>query len=59
MKKILAICMMLTLAMGLLAGCGGDQKAVTEKKETGKKIVLGLDDNFPPMGQLPDRKSVV
>lgn len=60
MKKVLAICMMLVLAVGLLAGCGGEKKAAApEKKEAGKKIVLGLDDNFPPMGFVDSNNKIV
>lgn len=33
--------------VGVLAGCGNDAKPATELP---KKIVVGLDDNFPPMG---------
>ena len=49
MKKLLAVLMLAALVCGLLAGCGGGQKPA-EKKEASKPIVLGLDDNFPPMG---------
>ncbi|MGP1365830.1 MAG: amino acid ABC transporter substrate-binding protein [Schwartzia sp. (in: firmicutes)] len=59
MKKILMICMVLTMAMGIFAGCGGDSKAPAEKKDTGKKIVLGLDDNFPPMGFVDESNKIV
>lgn len=60
MKKFLAVCMMLVLAMGALVGCGGDPKAAPEKKETEKKkIVLGLDDNFPPMGFVDENNKIV
>lgn len=52
MKKILSFMMMLVVLCGLLAGCGGAKKeaAPAAKKEAPKKIVVGLDDNFPPMG---------
>ena len=40
---------MLMLTMGILTGCGSGPQTATGKKETEKKIVLGLDDNFPPM----------
>ena len=48
MKKIFALGMMVLLAMGLLAGCGQQAKD-TAKADTPKKIVVGLDDNYPPM----------
>ena len=55
MKKIFALCMMLVLAVTVLAGCGGD----TAKKEEAKKIVVGLDDNFPPMGFKDEKNEIV
>lgn len=44
---LLAMLVMMSL-MVLLVGCG-DEKAATTK-ELPKKIVIGLDDDFPPMG---------
>lgn len=55
MKRILALCMMMVLAVTALAGCGGD----TAGKEEGKKIVVGLDDNFPPMGFKDEKNEIV
>ena len=55
MKKILAVCMMLVLAVAALAGCGND----TAKKDTAQKIVVGLDDNFPPMGFKDEKNEIV
>jgi len=45
------------LAAGLVAGCGG-----AKEKSAGdapKKIVIGLDDNFPPMGFRDDKGELV
>jgi len=52
MKKLVACVFALTMALGLLAGCGGQKKqaAAPAAKEAPKKIVVGLDDSFPPMG---------
>ena len=58
MKKLLAVLMLAALACGLLAGCGGGQKPA-EKKEASKPIVLGLDDNFPPMGFVDENNKIV
>ena len=58
MKKLLAVLMLAALACGLLAGCGGGQKPA-EKKEAMKPIVLGLDDNFPPMGFVDENNKIV
>lgn len=51
---------MLTLMVtaGLIAGCGGDKKNAT-KSDSGKKIVVGLDDNFPPMGFKNEKNEIV
>ena len=54
MKKILFVCLSLMLAAGLMAGCGG-QKAANDAP---KKIVIGLDDNFPPMGFLDEKNEI-
>ena len=44
-KKIAATGLAVIASAALLAGCGGQQA-----KDSGGKIVVGLDDNFPPMG---------
>ncbi|SMC35346.1 amino acid ABC transporter substrate-binding protein [Sporomusa malonica] len=50
MKKLIAAMLVLLLAGLLVAGCGGADK---------KKIVVGLDDNFPPMGFRDDKNNIV
>ena len=46
--KKLAVTALLGLGVvGVLAGCGGGD---TAPKELPQKVVVGLDDNFPPMG---------
>lgn len=55
MKKIFALCMMLVLAVTALAGCGSD----SAQKEESKKIVVGLDDSFPPMGFKDEKNEIV
>lgn len=60
MKKLLTICTMLLLAVGLLSGCGGgEQKKEAAKPAEAKKVVIGLDDNFPPMGFVNDKNEIV
>lgn len=51
-KKAAMVGMLAMGAMGLLAGCGGDQKsaASSQAASSSHKIVIGLDDNFPPFG---------
>lgn len=57
MKKLLAIFML--LAMLVTAGCGGSDKQAPAKKADNKaKIVVGLDDNFPPMGFKDEKNQI-
>ena len=42
-----AVC---ALSAVLLTGCGGEKAASPDKSTDKGKIVVGLDDNFPPMG---------
>ena len=57
MKKIFMACLLVMMTVGLLTGCGGQKPA--EKKEAVKPIVLGLDDNFPPMGFVDENNKIV
>ena len=57
MKKFLALMLTLVVASAFVAGCGGDKAAT--KKEAAKKIVVGLDDNFPPMGFKNEKNEIV
>lgn len=50
MRKILVSVLALLLTGMFLAGCGGTEK---------KKIVMGLDDNFPPMGFRDEKNAIV
>ncbi len=50
--------LVLMVTAGLIAGCGGDKKT-TAKSDSGKKIVVGLDDNFPPMGFKNEKNEIV
>lgn len=56
MKKIIALVMLVIMAGAVFAGCG---TADTKKEETKKKIVMGLDDNFPPMGFKDEKNEIV
>lgn len=49
MKKITVLIMTLLFTVGLISGCGTNT-AKNTASETPKKIVVGLDDNYPPMG---------
>jgi len=50
MKKIVALVLFVMMATLVLAGCGSSAK---------KNIVIGLDDNFPPMGFRDDKNNIV
>ncbi|MDD4321842.1 MAG: amino acid ABC transporter substrate-binding protein [Acidaminococcaceae bacterium] len=58
MKKFMVFMLTLMVTAGLIAGCGGDKKNAT-KSDSGKKIVVGLDDNFPPMGFKNEKNEIV
>ena len=60
MKRILTGLVSLALA-GAVAGCGGGDKAA-QRPDDGqgeKPIVIGLDDNFPPMGFRDENNEIV
>ena len=50
MKKFLLLAMTLLMALSLVAGCGSDSP---------KKMVIGLDDNFAPMGFRDENNNIV
>ena len=54
MKRLMAIGAVLTFALAAFTGCGGQQQAASSSASSssgaGKAIVVGLDDNYPPMG---------
>lgn len=49
-KKLVTLGLVAIAATGLLAGCGNDDKKASAPEKGKTKIVIGLDDNFPPMG---------
>lgn len=50
MKKLLTLVMTLIMAVMMVAGCGSDGP---------KKMVIGLDDNFAPMGYRNEKNEIV
>lgn len=50
MKKLLALVMGLMMMLMMVAGCGSDGP---------KKMVIGLDDNFAPMGYRNEKNEIV
>ena len=60
LKKILTGAAIFALSATILAGCGGGDKAAAPDKAADKgKIVVGLDDNFPPMGFKNEKNEIV
>ena len=65
MKRIFALILCATLAMGVVfVGCKSDKKSTGEDKSlqsimSKKKLVMGLDDSFPPMGFRNDKNEIV
>lgn len=55
-KTVLAAASALVI-VGLVAGCGASTKQANT--EVPKKIVIGLDDNFPPMGFKDEKGELV
>lgn len=55
MKRIVSLVLLLMMAGMLLAGCGSTATKAPEKK----KIVIGLDDSFPPMGFRDEKNNIV
>ena len=56
-KKMIAVGAMKAAAAAMLVGCGGQEKQAEQKLPD--KIVIGLDDNFPPMGFRDDNGELV
>ena len=60
MKKILALAMAVVMSGLLLAGCGSTNAGTTATTPAApQKIVVGLDDNFPPMGFRDEKNELV
>ena len=57
MKKIFLVAMLLTTM--IFTGCGGDNGAKNEGADGAKKIVVGLDDEYPPMGFKDDKNQII
>ena len=56
MKKILIALLLVTLS---LAGCGGEKNSQGVDRHSDKKIVIGVDDNFPPICFHNERNELV
>jgi polar amino acid transport system substrate-binding protein len=50
LKRLAIAGLAATMAVCFIAGCGGQKKADSQATAQKNKIVIGLDDNFPPFG---------
>jgi polar amino acid transport system substrate-binding protein len=57
LKKAIILGTMAVAAAAMLTGCGGQKQEAQQKLPD--KIVIGLDDNFPPMGFRDDKGDLV
>ena len=59
MKKIFLVAMLLTTM--IFTGCGGGDTPKTDgaNADGAKKIVVGLDDEYPPMGFKDDKNEII
>lgn len=55
MKKIVSLVLSLMMVGLVLAGCG----STATKAPVQKKIIIGLDDSFPPMGFRDEKNNIV
>ena len=55
MKKLVSWVLLLIMAGVVFAGCGSSATKAPAKK----KIVIGLDDSFPPMGFKDEKNNIV
>ena len=57
-KKLLAMGMVAVMTAAFVSGCGSNS-AKNGGSSGSKKIVVGLDDNFPPMGFKDENNEIV
>ncbi|MFC2315224.1 MAG: transporter substrate-binding domain-containing protein, partial [Selenomonas massiliensis] len=60
-KNIFMGAAVFALSAALLTGCGGSEKKVVSTDNAAEmgKIIVGLDDNFPPMGFKNEKNEIV
>lgn len=58
MKKLFVFCLVLTAAL-MLTGCGNSAQDTSKPGAGTKAIIVGLDDNFPPMGFKDEKNEIV
>ncbi len=58
-KKAVLAGVLSVIAIGALAGCGGEDKKAAPTAAKPEKIIAGLDDTFAPMGFRDDNGTIV
>lgn len=58
-KKVALAGILGAIAIGALAGCGGEEKKAAQASAKPEKIIAGLDDTFAPMGFRDDNGTIV
>lgn len=58
MKKFLSVLLVSILTLGVV-GCGSTDKATDIAESNTDKIIVGLDDSFPPMGFRDENNEIV
>ena len=58
-KNIFTGAAVFALSAALLTGCGSEKAPSTDNAAEMGKIVVGLDDNFPPMGFKNEKNEIV
>lgn len=58
MKKFLSILLASAMLIGVV-GCGNSQDATADSNDSSEKIIVGLDDQFPPMGFRDENNEIV
>lgn len=56
MKKMAAICVAMAMMLSVFAGCSGSASAPASSE---KKLVVGIDDKFAPMGFRDEKNEIV
>ncbi|HCB93381.1 MAG TPA: amino acid ABC transporter substrate-binding protein [Selenomonas sp.] len=58
-KKVLTAGLATLMAAALFTGCGANTGAKPDDKASNGKIIVGLDDNYPPMGFKNEKNEIV
>ncbi|MBR4151571.1 MAG: amino acid ABC transporter substrate-binding protein [Selenomonadaceae bacterium] len=59
MKKILFYALLITNCALLLAGCGGNKNLQDDAENDFEKLIIGLDDAYPPFGFRDENNEII